>query len=115
MLFRLFLVFVSVFVTVYTSFVINDHGWNLFPVFFGDILNMSWPGQFNLDFACFILLSCLWIAWRHKFSTIGIALGLLVIIGGSPYLATYILVESFRSNGDITSLLLGKNRPPAIE
>ena len=34
----------------YTSVTIAGHGWNLLPVFFGQMVAMGWPGQFNLDF-----------------------------------------------------------------
>jgi hypothetical protein len=39
---------------VYTAVVIANHGWNLFPVFFGDMAAMGWAGQFNLDFMGFL-------------------------------------------------------------
>jgi len=29
---------------------------------------MQWPGQFNLDFMCMLLLAGLWVSWRHRFS-----------------------------------------------
>jgi hypothetical protein len=41
----------------YTVIVINNHGIGLLPVFFGDMAEMGWPGQFNLDFMCFLALS----------------------------------------------------------
>lgn len=39
-------------------------GWNFMPVFFRDIIALTWPGQFNLDFSCLLSLSGLWLAWR---------------------------------------------------
>lgn len=59
--FRSFLLVVVVSFAVYTAVVGATHGWNLFPVFFGDIAAMTWPGQVNLDFLCMLLLSGLWI------------------------------------------------------
>ena len=102
----------TVFITtilIYTAIVIMNHGWNPLPVFLGDTATMTWTGQFNVDLFSFLLLSGLWIAWRHGFTPGGIALGLLGTFGGIMVLAPYLFAESFRSNGDMTVLLLGKN------
>ena len=45
----------------YTAVVVAHHGLDLFSVFFGDIAKLMWPGQFNLDFTCLLLLSALWV------------------------------------------------------
>jgi hypothetical protein len=109
-LFRLYLVAVIATILVYTSVVITQHGINIFPIFFGDIAAMTWPGQFNLDFWSFLILGGLWLAWRHHYSAIGIAFGLFIQVGGMPFLATYLLVQSFRTGGDMTKILLGERR-----
>jgi len=100
-------------ILVYTGIVGTTHGWNLAPVFFGDIAAMNWPGQFNLDFSCLLALSGLWLAWRHQFSPAGVALGLLGSVGGTLVLAPYLLFASFQAKGDVKALLLGKNRTTA--
>jgi hypothetical protein len=100
-------------VLVYTGIVGATQGWNFMSVFFEDILAMKWPGQFNLDFSCLLLLSGLWLAWRHRFSSLGIALGLLALIGGAPFLCTYLFVASIQAKGDAKELLLGKARARA--
>ena len=102
------LIFVSV--AVYTGFVIANHGWNLLPIFFGDIAAMTWPGQFNFDFMGFLLLSGLWVAWRHHFSPGGIVLGLFAVFGGVLFLSLYLLIASFDAEGSARHLLLGKSR-----
>ena len=94
----------------YTGIVIFNHGWNLLPIFFGDMAAMTWPGQFNFDFMCLLVLSGLWLAWRHHFSFGGIVLGVLGLIGGIMVLAPYLLIESFKANGEMKILLLGKVR-----
>ncbi|MFO7715139.1 hypothetical protein [Desulfosarcina sp.] len=94
----------------YTGIVIFNHGWNLLPIFFGDMAAMTWPGQFNLDFMCFLILSGLWLAWRHHFTLGGLALGVLGFFGGIMVLAPYLLFASFKTNGDTKILLLGKVR-----
>ena len=109
-LFRIFLVTIIAAVGVYTAIVIAHHGMGLYPIFFGDIAAMSWPGQFNLDFLCFLIMSGIWVAWRHAFSMLGLVLGFAAFNLGAPFLAAYLLVESYRNNGDSAAILLGKAR-----
>ena len=97
-------------IVVYTGIVISNHGWNLLPIFFGDIAAMTWPGQFNFDFMCFLILSGLWLAWRHNFSAVGVSFGILGLFGGIMLLAPYLLIMSFRVNGDIKTLFMGNGR-----
>ncbi len=108
--FRLTLSLILVAIVAYTVPVAANHGINLFPVFFGDIARMGWPGQFNLDFLGFLILSGLWLAWRHRFSPGGIALGVLGFFGGAPVLTAYLLVASYRSRGDWAVIMLGPER-----
>ena len=102
------ILFVSI--VAYTAVTISNHGWNLVPVFFGDMKAMAWPGQFNFDFMGFLLLSGFWVAWRHHFSIGGLALGLLAVFGGIMFLSAYLFVASMDSNGSVQALLMGKSR-----
>jgi hypothetical protein len=86
---------------------IMNHGWNLLPVFFGDMKAMTWPGQFNLDFMTFLILTGVWLAWRHRFSAKGLLYGLLGLFGGMLFLAPYLLITSYQVNGDMTKLFMG--------
>ena len=108
--FRILLAVFIIGIISFTGVVIANHGWNLLPIFFGDIAAMTWPGQFNFDFLCFLILSGLWLAWRHHFSAGGIVLGVLGLFGGIMFLAPYLLIASFKANGDIKILFLGKTR-----
>jgi hypothetical protein len=108
--FRLFLLVCMVAILSYTSVTIAHHGLNLLPIFFGDMAQMGWPGQFNLDFMCFLALSALWTAWRHNFSAAGLALGVIAFFGGMLFLSIYLLVQSTRCNGDLKILLMGPHR-----
>jgi hypothetical protein len=94
----------------YTVIVIANYGWNLFAVFFGDMLTANWAGQFNLDFMCMLALSGLWIAWRHHFSPGGLVLGVLGFFGGTMVLAPYLFFASFQVKGNMKAVLLGKVR-----
>ena len=108
--FRILLVVFIVAITSFTGVVISNHGWNLLPIFFGDIAAMTWPGQFNFDFLCLLILSGIWLAWRHHFSLGGLVLGVLGLFGGIMFLAPYLLIASFRANGDMKILFLGEAR-----
>lgn len=107
---RLFLGVIFLAVAIYTGIVIANHGWNLLPIFFGDMVAMTWPGQFNFDFMGFLLLSGLWVSWRHQFSPSGIALGLLAVFGGVLFLSLYLLIASYYAEGSVRNLLLGTPR-----
>lgn len=109
-LFRLFLCVLLVSLLIYTFITISNHGWNLLPVFFGDMKAMTWPGQFNFDFFGFLLLSGLWVSWRNNFSLTGVALGLTGVFGGILFLSAYLLYLSFQTKGDIKQMMLGKTR-----
>ncbi len=109
-LFRLFLVAVIAIVGAYTSVTIANHGMGLYPIFFGDIADMAWPGQFNLDFLFFLIFSGFWVAWRHEFSVAGLVLGFAAFNLGAPFLAAYLLVHSYQTKGDVAAMLLGPAR-----
>jgi hypothetical protein len=108
--FRILLAAMIAVIVLYTGAVGLAHGWGLFPIFFGDILALTWPGQFNVDFSCFLLFSGLWLAWRNHFSIGGVALGLLGVVGGTMLLAPYLLFASIQAKGDMKIVLLGRTR-----
>lgn len=108
--FRVFLVAIFAGVAIYTSVTIGRHGLGFLPVFFGDMLAMGWPGQFNFDFMCLLTLSALWVAWRHHFSGAGLALAVLALFGGALFLSAYLFIESLRVGGDAQALLIGRDR-----
>ena len=109
-LFRVLLGTILVTLLVYTLIVISNHGLGLFQIFFGDIARMEWPGQFNLDFLGMLILSALWLMWRHHFRPVGILMGLFGLFGGVVFLSIYLLIASIKANGDVRVLLLGSKR-----
>lgn len=111
--FRILLGVMLTAVALYTGITIAGHGWNLLPVFFGDIGKFAWPGQFDLDFMCMLALSALWVAWRHRFSAGGLGLAVVAFFGGTPFLCVYLLVVSLRAKGGISEILLGESRATA--
>lgn len=104
---RIFLIVVLALLGGYTLVVGSRQGWDLLPIFFGDIAALGWNGQFNIDFLSFLLLSGLWVAWRHHVSPAGLALGLVAVFAGMLFLATYLLVALAQVRGDAAALLLG--------
>ena len=108
--FRASLIAMWVGIAVYTAIVVAEYGFNLFPYFFGDMMKLGWPGQFNLDFLCMLALSGLWTAWRNGFSGAGIALGMLAFLGGAWFLTTYLLVLLSQTRGDLREVLVGRAR-----
>jgi hypothetical protein len=111
--FRVFLVLFLLCLVSYTLIVASNHGWNLLPLFFADIVAMNWAGQFNLDFMGFLILSALWLSWRHHFSPAGLALGVAGLFGGMLLLTIYLLWASTDAKGDARILLLGRARANA--
>lgn len=108
-LFRILLVVILVAIAGYTAIVAANHGMNLLPVFFGDMMKLGWPGQFNLDFTCMLALSGLWVSWRHDFTPGGIGLGILAFFGGALFLSTYLLIVTAGTQ-DVRAVLLGPSR-----
>lgn len=114
--FRALLVLILVTVVVYTIPVVLEHGlMALMPTYFGDILKMGWPGQFNLDFMGFLTLSALWTAWRNQYSPVGLVLAIVAFLGGVPFLTAYLLFLSFEAKGDIRVIMLGEKMARAEE
>tara|TARA_R100001480_G_C4596877_1_gene162459 strand:- start:78 stop:413 length:336 start_codon:yes stop_codon:yes gene_type:complete len=105
--FRLLLIVILISLSGYTAVVVASHGLNLLPVFFGDMAKMAWPGQFNFDFMCFLLLSATWVMWRNEFSPLGIVLGILAFFGGALFLSIYLLVLTFQDSQSIQRILIG--------
>lgn len=92
---------------IYTAIVIDRHGWDLLTVFFGDILAFTWPGQFNVDFLGFLILSAFWTAWRGQFSPPSLLLAVVAFFGGMMFLSIYVLWLSLRAPS-IEAVMLGR-------
>ena len=105
--FRIFLLAIIFVVGVYTFPVVMDYGLlSLFPNFFGEIGQLNWQGQFNLDFFTFLLLSGFWLVWRNQFSPLGFVLGLGGVLLGAalscPLLVVSVLPNEWRCTEDAT-------------
>ncbi len=107
---RILLTAMLVLVAIYTGVVMVNEGLTLYTVFLNDLLAMNWAGQFNLDFFCYLVLSGLWVAWRHAFSAAGIAMGIVASLAGILFLSVYLIVCITRENGDMKGVLMGVQR-----
>ncbi len=112
-LFRAFLIAAFCVIAGYTAIVIGAHGSDFIPLFNADIMAMTWRGQFNTDFSCFLLLSAIWVAWRHHFNPVGLVLAVVAFFGGMLFLSAYLLLASFAVRSDAAALLLGPRRAAA--
>lgn len=109
--FRLILAVLFLWVVIYTIPVLATYGLApLLPTFFGDMAAFTWPGQFNADFFGFLVLSATWVAWRNHFSPLGLGLAVVALFGGIPFLTAYLLIMSFRVDGDLRLLIMGQGR-----
>lgn len=100
-------------ITAFTGVTISNHGWNLIPIFVGDMAAMTRWGHSKPDFLCFLLLSALWVSWRHNFSALRLALGAIAAVGGMLFLSAYLFIAAKSANGDVRKLLLGEARANA--
>lgn len=55
-------------------------------------------------------ISALWTAWRNNFSIKGLILAWFAFIGGTYFLAPYILTLSWLTSGDLIKILIGEAR-----
>lgn len=106
-LLKLFLILSSVLIFAITIFVVSANGINWPAIFFGDVLEISWRSQFNVDFLIHLFLLATWITWRENFTAKGYFFGFLSIFLGGMFGFLYILYASFQAKGDAKSLLVG--------
>jgi hypothetical protein len=106
--FRSLLVTLFAITFVYTLIITGTHGWNFLPTVLSNVQALNWSGQFNIDFACYLVLSVVWVAWRNRFSAQGILLAAVASVGGILFFAPYLLVLTFSTRGNMKMLLLGE-------
>lgn len=102
------LIVFSLTIAIYTCVVFLREGANFIPPFLNAIAAGTWQGQFNLDFAFYLVLSAIWLVWRHRFSRAGFGLAMLSVFG-MAFFAPYLLIQTLRARGDVQQVLLGAN------
>lgn len=99
----------SALVIVYTCVATVNEGVNFINIFLTNILSLTWNGQFNLDFSCYLLLSGLWIMWRSNFSYRSIFIGIIAMIFGMMFFAPYLVYLISKEKGSVKHVLIGDN------
>ena len=106
--FKALLVVMAAGLLIYTLLAVSNEGVNLFATTLPSVLQFGWQGQFHLDFVTYLMLSGLWVAWRHEFSGAGIALAVGASLIGIMFLAVYLLIVINKADGDMRKVLLGQ-------
>lgn len=83
-------------------------------IFFAD-LSHPWRGQFNLDFLGYLLLVAVWLIWSASNRALGIVYAMLAVLGGGLFTFAYLFIQSFRHQGSIAALVLGRNYREALK
>jgi hypothetical protein len=76
-------------------------------VFFSDFAH-AWRAQFYTDFLLHVAPIAAWIFWREPSRAVG-ALCALGALSGGMFTLLYVLVATFRADGDPRRLLLGRH------
>lgn len=79
--------------------------------FIGDMAH-PWRAQFNTDFSFFLLLVAAWMIWSARNRALGTLCAILSVIGGGLFTFAYLLIASYRTDGDIRAILLGRHAAP---
>ena len=90
---------------IYTFLAFQSQGPDLFSFFLGNIKELGWNGQFNLDFACYLTLSGLWIMWRHQYRLGAVVFGFAAMILGIIVFAPYLILLLIQHQGDLKKVL----------
>lgn len=106
-LLRMFLFISTVIIFAVSVFVVSTTGINWPVVFFGDLIELDWRSQFNIDFLIHLFLLATWIAWREGFTTKGFVFGFLSIFMGGMFGFPYLLHATYKAKGDPKAVLLG--------
>lgn len=106
-IFRVFLVAQTLVISAYMYAVGERHGWSFFPTFVGDIVRISWPGQFNLDFTLVLSICAIWVFWRNRNSNVRYLLAVAMLLGGILFLAPYLIYLSYKCRGDVQKIVAG--------
>jgi len=105
--FKTLLVVLTIGLLTYTFITFQTEDANLLGVFLTNLKALTWSGQFNLDFLCYLTISGLWIMWRNKFSMKSILIGIMAMILGFLFFAPYLLWLMNKEKGDLKRLLVG--------
>jgi Protein of unknown function (DUF1475) len=67
-----------------------------------------WGAAITIDFTFHVLASSLWLVWTAKTVGRGVVYGLLAFCFGGSFTFAYLLVQSFKTTGDLKAVALGR-------
>lgn len=105
--FRILLWILVALILIFTITAVAQGGLNFITPFFAPLPSLTWQAQFHLDFALYLFVSALWMAWRSGFSRAGLALACLCAPLGMLFFAPYLIYLLGQTKGDMRALLLG--------
>jgi hypothetical protein len=97
---------VLIFLITFKAIVTGGYNWPV--VFFGDLLQLDWRAQFNIDFSLHMILFSIWICWRERFTGKGYLLSFLCIFLGGLFTFPYLLFVIHKARGEPQAILIGR-------
>lgn len=107
-LFRILLVIAWVILAFITWRAITVLGSDAANILFDDFAH-PWRAQYYTDFILHVLLVAGWVFWREQSKAVGAACALACVGGGALISLLYVLIATYRADGDSRKLLLGKH------
>lgn len=107
-LFRVVLVIAWALLAFITWRAITQLGSDGSYIIFSDFAQ-PWRAQYYTDFILHVLLVSCWVFWREPSKAVGAACALACIGGGALITLIYVLIATYRADGDARKLLLGKH------
>ena len=101
------LFFQTIILLVYTAYAVQNEGWGFLQIAATNVGSMTWSGQFALDFACYLMLSGIWIMWRNKFQAQSLIMGIAAMILGIVVFAPYVIYLLGKEKGDLKKVVFG--------
>jgi peptidoglycan biosynthesis protein MviN/MurJ (putative lipid II flippase) len=88
-----------------TAWAVTTLGFDAGKVFFSDFAH-AWRAQTNTDFLLHVVPIAAWVYWRERSKAVGLLCALGTSMGG-VFTLLYLLVATYRAEGDVQRLLLG--------
>ena len=104
---RVILIVMILTISFTTIAAIVNEGANLLPHLLTPIFALTWQGQFNVDFACYLILTGIWVAWRGGFSRASSVTGLIASVAGILFVAPLLIYYIHQAQSDPRRFLLG--------
>lgn len=107
-LFRTFLSASTLAIFAVSIYVFATVGFDFPSVYLNDLMSLDWRSQFDTDLTIALLLAGIWISWREAFTPKGLLLGLCAPSLGFLFICPYLLISTYKANGDPKAFLLGQ-------